>query len=213
MEIPLNAEVRTKEGPVGRSTRLILNPLNEIVTHVVVKPSGMGEAEYMTPIDLIAESTSEYIQLDCRQSQFFLLEKLDTWRFLDTDKYGISPEDPGALPESEPAMNPVFWPFVTAEGDTGSFVEVEHIPAGELDVRWGSHVEATNGRVGRVDEFLVNPDNGHITHLVLRKGHLWGEKDVAVPVSDIDRLEGGVVYLKLDKAAVKDLPAVSVKRS
>ena len=32
-----------------------------------------------------------------------------------------------------------------------------------------------------VDELLVDPENEHITHLVMREGHLWGQKDVVYP--------------------------------
>jgi hypothetical protein len=51
-------------------------------------------------------------------------------------------------------------------------------------------VRATDGRVGRVDEFLVDPESGNITHLCLRKDHLWGDKLVCIPVSEIDLIEG-----------------------
>ncbi len=51
-------------------------------------------------------------------------------------------------------------------------VEYERIPPGELAVRRGARVETTDGHAGRVDEFLVNPADGYITHLVLREGHL-----------------------------------------
>ena len=74
-------------------------------------------------------------------------------------------------------------PYVTP--DITVEVPVEHlqIPPGELAVRRGTRVEATDGYVGKVDEFVVNPDNGHITHLVMREGHLWGKKDVTIPLS------------------------------
>jgi len=61
-------------------------------------------------------------------------------------------------------------------------------------------------------EFLIDPANENITHLVLREGHLWSQKDVTIPVSAIDRIEEDAVYLKLDKHAVEVLPAVPIKR-
>jgi sporulation protein YlmC with PRC-barrel domain len=85
-------------------------------------------------------------------------------------------------------------------------------PAGELAVRQGARVEATDGRVGRVDEFLMDPQNDHITHLVLREGHLWGQKEVTIPVSEIERIEEDVVHLKIDKRKIEALPAVPVQR-
>ena len=76
----------------------------------------------------------------------------------------------------------------------------------------GDHVEATDRHVGRVDEFLMNPENRHITYLMMREGHLWGKKEVAISVSEIDRMREDTVYLKLDKHSVGELPAIPVRR-
>jgi sporulation protein YlmC with PRC-barrel domain len=73
-------------------------------------------------------------------------------------------------------------------------------------------VNTDGGKVGTVDELVVDPDSGNITHLLMRKGHLWGKKDVAVPVSAIQVVGAVDVYLKIDKEAVSALPAVPVKR-
>jgi sporulation protein YlmC with PRC-barrel domain len=91
-------------------------------------------------------------------------------------------------------------------------LEHERIPPDELAVRRGAHVEATDGRIGVVEEFLVDPINGHITHLVLREGHLWGKKDVTIPVAQIDHIEEDKVYLKLSKQSIEALPAIAVRR-
>jgi hypothetical protein len=48
--------------------------------------------------------------------------------------------------------------------------------------------------------------------LVLREGHLWGQKDVTVPVSKIKRIEEEDVYLDLDKAGIETLPAIPIRR-
>jgi sporulation protein YlmC with PRC-barrel domain len=88
----------------------------------------------------------------------------------------------------------------------------EPIPEDELAIRRGAQVEATDGHVGRVDEFLINPDNDLITHLVLREGHLWGKKDVVIPVSQIDRFEDNTVHLKLDKSEIEALPTIPINR-
>jgi len=62
-----------------------------------------------------------------------------------------------------------------------------------------------------VDKFLIEPASEHITHLVLREGHLWGRRDVTIPVSQIDLIEDSTVYLKLDKEGVGRLPGVPVR--
>jgi hypothetical protein len=45
----------------------------------------------------------------------------------------------------------------------------------------------------------------------LEKGHFWGDHDVAIPINAIDNYDDQVVTLKLDKAAVKALPRLTVK--
>jgi uncharacterized protein YifN (PemK superfamily) len=73
-------------------------------------------------------------------------------------------------------------------------------------------VEATDGYVGHVDEFVVNPENGHITHLVMREGHLWGKKDVILPLSAMGDTHDDTVFLKLDKHQIASLPIFPVHR-
>ena len=91
-------------------------------------------------------------------------------------------------------------------------VTYEQIPPGELAVRRDARVKAVDGYVGRVDEFLIDPTTRRITHLVLREGHLWSQKDVIIPISKVDRAGENVIHLKLDKHAIKTLPAISVRR-
>jgi hypothetical protein len=79
----------------------------------------------------------------------------------------------------------MMWPYSAPAGAYVT-VEKEHIPAGELSIRRGARVNAVDGPIGLVDEFLINPDNDQITHLVMREGHLWGQKDVTIPVGQID---------------------------
>ena len=71
------------------------------------------------------------------------------------------------------------------------------------DIPLNAKVQCSDGARG---------ESGAITHIQMREGHLWGKKDVAIPVGDIDFNDGKTVYLKIDKDAVKALPAVEVKR-
>jgi len=46
-----------------------------------------------------------------------------------------------------------------------------------------------------------------VTHVLLREGHLWGRKEIAIPVSAVVDLDEGI-RLKLTKQQVEDLPPV-----
>jgi len=59
-----------------------------------------------------------------------------------------------------------------------------------------------------VDEFVVDASNGDVTQLILRQGHLWAQRDAAIPAEQIARIAGDTVYLSLDKQQVEDLPHI-----
>ena len=63
-------------------------------------------------------------------------------------------------------------------------------------------------QLGHIRQLLVDPANGLITHLQVRKGHVWAPKEVTVPVSEVDRIGDRGVYLKMNRAGIKALPSV-----
>jgi len=69
----------------------------------------------------------------------------------------------------------------------------------------GDPVHATDGEIGRVQGFLVDSGDHRVTHVLLREGHLWGRKEVAIPVSAVTGVEEGI-RLNLTKKQVEDLP-------
>jgi sporulation protein YlmC with PRC-barrel domain len=202
MDIPIGAEVKCADGPCGHSTCVILNPVTRQVTHVVMKEKWFPHVERLVPVELVTESTPHQIQLRCTAEDLVELDSFTETEFLQS-------EEPFHIYDVEEYR---LWPYVLPE-DEMLPVEFERVPPGELAVHRGAHVLARDGRVGRVDEFLVNVADGHITHLVLREGHLWGQKDVTIPVSEIEGIEEDTVHLKLDKAGVEALPGITVRRS
>jgi sporulation protein YlmC with PRC-barrel domain len=199
MDIPINADVQCTDAPCGRSTCVIVNPTTQRVTHLVVKETQFPYDERLVPIDQVEEATSHLIRLHCASRELAEMEVFVKTEFVETP----IPDYIGG--------SYLAWPYVLPE-PMAVPIEHEHIPAGELAIRRGARVEAADGHVGRVDEFLVDPANGHITHLVLREGHLWGQKDVTIPVSQIERIEEDAVYLKLDKRSIEALPAIPIRR-
>lgn len=199
MDIPVNADVYCSDHRCGRSTYIIVNPTIKQVTHLVVKEKGFPHTERLVPIDLVLETSPDRIQLRNTQYQLAEMEPFIETEFIRAE-----------IPEYVGGQF-MIWPYAIPETEMVS-VEHERIPPGELAVRRGARVEATDGHAGRVDEFLVHPADGHITHLVLREGHLWGQKDVTIPVSQIDHIQEDAVYLKLDKHSVEALPSIPIHR-
>jgi sporulation protein YlmC with PRC-barrel domain len=202
MELPLNAEVHCSDGRCGRSTHIVLDPASEQVTHLVVKEKRPSGVERLVPVVLVDRTAAEVVLLSCTLAEFSALEPFNQTEFV----YGDLPHH-----ATDPNLT-VLWPHVVPAKRIVD-KSIRAIRPGELAIRRGARVHATDGRVGRVDEFLVDPESGNITHLCLRKDHLWADKVVCIPVSKIGAIEEKAVYLNLDKDAITSLPSVPVKRS
>ncbi len=193
----------------GRSVCIIINPIQKEVTHVVIKTKGLLGIEYMVPVGRISSSTPHQIQLNCTRKEMIEMEPFIRSHFIGSEdsEYRYNQLTSFGLEEDEGFL----WPYAAQE-DLGTYIDEEQIPYDELGIHRGAHVEAADGRIGRVDEFIINPENDHMTHLVLREGHMWGKKDVTIPVSEIERMKDDVVYLKLTKTQVQELPGIPIER-
>jgi sporulation protein YlmC with PRC-barrel domain len=203
MDIPMDVYVFCKDGLYGRSTRTVLNPQTRLVTHIVVAEKSKAKEERLVPIKLIEKATTDEIHLTCTLVQAAKLQTFFTIEYIkDSSAHGQS----GGYSA---------WPDQRAQSSRQHQVvkvKYERLPPGELAMKLGVKVKATDGSIGNLREFLVDPKTGHITHLVLREGHLWGQKDVTIEMSYIERIEQKAIYLKLDSVDIGRLPAVPVRQ-
>jgi hypothetical protein len=91
-------------------------------------------------------------------------------------------------------------------------VKRQNIPTGEVALRRDARVEATDGYVGQVDELLIDSNNIQVTHLVLLERHIFQRREITIPISQIDHIVEGTIYLKLDRQSIEKLPTTPVER-
>jgi sporulation protein YlmC with PRC-barrel domain len=72
-------------------------------------------------------------------------------------------------------------------------------------------ISSDDHELGHVDGFVVDSEEG-ITHLVLEHGHLWGKRDVTIPISAVDTIANDEVRLTLTKDQVGEIKSVHVRR-
>jgi sporulation protein YlmC with PRC-barrel domain len=208
MEIPLNAQVECTDGVFGRSVDVLINPVIDQVTHLVVKEDSSPNTEYIVPVDFVTETITDTIRLRCSKAE---LEKMDP--FIKTKFIAETVPDIRSGFDGMPGIGSTYYfPYITPDMTVYVPEESQQVPPGELAVCRGTRVEAMDGFVGKVDEFVINPKNDHITHLVMREGHLWGKKDVIIPLSAMGDTRGDTVFLKLDKQQIESLPTFPLKR-
>jgi hypothetical protein len=79
------------------------------------------------------------------------------------------------------------------------------VPLGETEVDRHDSVHAVDGQIGQAEGFVVDPADEKVTHILLGEGHLWGRKQVALPVSAVASVDDGI-RLNITKQQVEDLP-------
>ena len=200
MNIPIGAPVDCTDGACGKSTNVVVNPVNHTVTHVAIKDDSLPDnPTRLVPAANVAEVAEGHIRLSCTRADVMKLGP-----FVITNLVQQSPSG-GYASGMGYSSDYVFDDTAYDE------VEEEEIPHGELALYGGMHVEATDGRVGKLDALILDAKSGAVTGFVMRRGHLWGSRDVTVPIDQVDLVDGASVYLKLDKSAVGALPAMSVR--
>lgn len=209
MEIPLNAQVECTDGVYGRAEYVLIDPVTDQMTHLVVKGDAHPNTEYLVSVDFVTETIADMIRLICSKAELEQMTPFIKTEFVEEKVLDYAGYRGGGLS----GMGSYYYmPYVTSEIRVPVLVEHQQIPPGELAVHRGTRVEATDGYVGRVDEFVVNPENGHITYLVMREGHLWGKKDVVIPLSALGETREDTVFLNLAKHEIESLPTFSMRR-
>jgi hypothetical protein len=209
VEFAIGAEVSCADGVCGRLTRVVVDPVAVTVTDLVVEPEHRTGLARLVPVELAAPA-ADGIRLSCTLAQFAQFDSAEETQFVPgTRGYEIyGPEQV------------LSWPYyrldttvmdTDREGKISETVTVDTVPLGEVEVRRGEHVHATDGAIGQVQGLVVDPAGEHVTHVLLQEGHLWGRRQVGIPigaVTGVDADEG--IKLSISKQDVQDLPSVSV---
>ena len=214
MRLELDKPVLCEEEEVGKLADLVVDPVAKRVTHLVVKPEHGVGSSHLVPIELV-EPTEQVggIVLTCSRAELEALPPVEEFTYLrlgdastKDPEWDVGVSDVLALPyyDSTGLAGPV-----EAVGDMG--VVYDRVPKGEVELRRSSRVMAANGDyIGDVDGFLVDDD--HITHFVLERGHLWGRREVTVPIGAVSSVKSDVVTLSLSKDEIGALPSHRVHR-
>jgi sporulation protein YlmC with PRC-barrel domain len=203
MDIGINADVLCHDELVGHVSGVIIDPVAKEVTHFVLKDREIPHIERLVPLKLIEDTSSSQIRLSCDWQDLRELDDFTELKYVQSESgYFDYRADAHRL-----------WPYVMPD-EVDMPDEVERIPPGELTISRGAEVrDSSDHKIGTVDEFLIDPASGHITHLVLREGHLWGRKDVTIPLSEIKAIEVETVRLKVSKEYIEKLPTVPIRRT
>jgi sporulation protein YlmC with PRC-barrel domain len=208
-QITIGTEARCTDGVCGKVSRVVVDPVAEAVTHLVVEPRKRQGLARLVPVDLV-EGASPQVQLSCTLAAFEQLDPAEETQFVpgSTGYAAYGPEQV------------ITWPYYGLNAGTdlpggvdlgvagfSPAITYDRVPLGEVEVQRGDPVEATDGRIGHIQGLVVDPHDHQVTHVLLQEGHLWGHKDVAIPIKAVSRV-GDTIRLSISKHEVQDLPPV-----
>ena len=188
---------------------MVIDTNTRRVTYLVVAPSDRPELARLVAIDQArgGDERDTPIVLTCTAEELERLEAVHHTAYLQLgDKLADDPDrttgieevsslssyegfapggiDTGALPTD-------FDPHVTASYDL--------IPRGGVEIRRRSAVTSDDGHhLGHVDGFVLD-DEHRIIEVVLVHGHLWGKRDIHIPMTGVATIDNDELVLSVPR--------------
>jgi len=201
----IGAAATCSDGPCGAVSRVVVDPVARELTHLVIEPehrSGLGR---LVPLEMVEAETGS-VRLRYTLAEFEKLPSAEETDFLPG----------GSGYHAYAAHEAYYWPYFGLEGGDdprlalASAIETrDKLPPGEIGIQRGKAVHASDGEIGKVEGLVVDSAQGHVTHVLLQEGHLWGRKQVAIPIGSVEKIDQ-VIAVRLNKHEIEDLPAVGV---
>jgi sporulation protein YlmC with PRC-barrel domain len=186
---------------------VVVDPVARTVTDLAVEPEHREGLARLVPVDLAVPGPGG-ITLSCTLEEFDRLDPAEETQFV-----------PGTRGfEVYGADQVLSWPYYRLgdtvmdpdlEGKVSQTVTVDMVPVGEVDVRRGARVHATDGAIGLVEGLVIDAASHQVTHILLQEGHLLGRKQVAIPIGSVTSVKDGV-HLSISRQEVRDLPPVDI---
>jgi hypothetical protein len=216
IEFSIGAHVRCTDAEVGHLIWVVADRKTSpwVITHLVVEPAHRSGLGRFVPLDHVSEvdpetgaitltdSKAEFEQLDSAEMTEFVpgseaYEAYGPAQFVTRPYYADEVNLSGsAVPETALTVTS---DAPLPDGDDGVAVHAVAAPA-------------TDGAVGHLDGLVIDPGTHQVTHVLLREGHLWGRKDVAIPLSAVRDLDDDGLQLSVTKQEVGELPTVPIAR-
>jgi sporulation protein YlmC with PRC-barrel domain len=213
MRLELGNRVDCIDGPLGSLRDVVIDPTRRRVTHLVVEPDREDEVARLVPIELAqpGDETTRAIGLRLTVEDAQRLAPVHDIAYLSVGDVLVDDPDWDVGIQEVLAL-----PYYTAydlEPIPLEFLALyDRVPKNEVELRRASSVRSADGHeLGEVDGFVVDGDD-QITHLVLERGHLWGRREVAIPIGAVSGVQTDAVTVGLTKDEVGALPGLRVHR-
>lgn len=202
-QFTIGAGARCTDGACGKVSSVVVDPVARAVTHLVIDRQGVPRP---VPLDLI-DATTGQIRLGCTLAEFDQLDPAEETQFLPGSRHhsGYGPDQ--VLTRPYYSLNDSYGIGRNADSMT---ITYDTLPLGEVAVRRGENVHATDGTIRQVQGLVIDPGSRHVTHLLLQEGHPRGRKQIAIPITAVTAVGEDGVQLNITKQQVQELPPVGI---
>ncbi len=235
-EYEIGAQAYCQEGECGELVRVVIDPIKCAITHLVVEARNSREFGRLVPVDLVETATEKELHLSCTREKFEALEEAEETKFIASSSaiggyrqnqmllmpffglgmgglgmggLGMGGLGMGGLGMGGLGMGGLgMGGLGMGGGASHQAVTYDKVPQGEVEVKRGQRVHALDGPIGHVRGLVVDPTDHQVTHILLDEGHLWGKKEVSIPIGEVIGVDDDGVRVSLTKSAVEQLPPV-----
>jgi hypothetical protein len=193
----IGADVSCADGVCGKLGRLVIDPRARTVTHLVVNDRQFQGR--LVPVSLV--------DIEAATGQIRLRGTIAEFGKLDPASRTMPLEGSGADPDVRDQDQLQWRSFASTYLADPPSVTHDTLPSGEVAVRGGEHVHATDGNIGQIQGLVIDSGSHQVTHVLLQEGHVFGRKVVAIPIGAVTGVSQDGIQLNITRQQVKDLPS------
>lgn len=79
----------------------------------------------------------------------------------------------------------------------------------QLNFNLGTKVQCTDGQCGNLSKLVIDPDNGHVTDIIVEKGFFL-TTDSVLPITLIENVTDELIYLSISSQEISQYPTYKV---
>lgn len=222
MRLELGSPVNCVDGAYGELSDVVIDPSTRRVTHLVIQPHHRHDEARLVPVARATSGSGDEasISLDSTLAEINELEPISKSAYLRLGEFPV--EDPDWQIGIQEVFALPYYESLSPEGlgtsmqpldyDPHVTVNYDRVPKDEIEIRRGSAVTSSDGeRLGHVEGFVLD-DEHKIASFVLEHGHLWGKREMTVPIGAVARIASDEVVLSLSTKEVGSLKSHGVRR-
>ena len=215
MELKEGTDVFTSSGEqVGKINRIVLDPITNEVTHIVVQKGWLLPEDKVVPFEMISSATEERVVLNEDIGDFEQLPPFEETHFIRAPAEDISQTRDTSDPDTPayywypPPYGYIGYPAYGLGYSTWPPVEtIRNIPEDSIPLKEGTKVLSSDGEhVGDIDRLFIEPDSSRATYFLISQGLLFKDRKL-VPVNWVRSVEEDEVHLGVSSRFLERLPA------